>query len=1059
MNPVRPADEALRLQTLRQYDSLDTLPERALDDLTALAAHVCEAPIALITLVDEQRQWFKSKIGLSACETPRNISFCGHAILQPEVFVVPDAAKDERFADNPMVTGEPGIRFYGAMPLMTPEGHAIGTLCVIDRVPRQLNPWQLEALRVLSRQVMAQLELRRQTRNLIENERVLSTLISNLPGVAYRCLNDADWTMTFISEGCQAVTGYERDELENNRVISYASLIHPDDRDWLWKKCQASLEARTPCNNEYRIIAKTGETRWVWERAMGVYAADGTLLSIEGFVQDIAGRKQAEAALRVSHVALKSISQGVIITGPDQSILSTNVPFMAITGYVESDILGHNCKFLQGPLTDPQAVEAIRVALRSHTVFDGEILNYRKDGTPFWNALTISPVFDAQGALTQFIGVTRDITARRHAEQVRRESELQLRLVIRGGDLGFWDWNATTGQLAVNDRWLAMLGQDPQGPMPTIDLWHSLVHPDDMPKLNRLVDEVILNPAGRDLEVEIRARHSDGHYIWILDKASVVERAGDGSPLRVVGTHLDITARKEAEAELREIEERFRQLAENVQEVFWISDTAKYQVFYVSPAYETIWGRTCAHLYQHPRSWLEAIHPEDRARILHAAETKQALGLYNETYRIHRPDGSMRWIHDRAFPVHGPNGEVQRIVGTAEDITERRQLEDQLRQSQKMEAIGQLASGVAHDFNNILAAILGNVELAMEDTAPEHPARESLAEIKTASARATSLVQQILTFSRQQPGNRRVIALGPLIKEASSLLRATIPSIVEVITSVAADAPLVLADSTQMHQVLVNLCTNAWHALAGQPGRIEIKLECVTLDTAAAGRLAGLRPGRFARLCVTDTGTGINAATLARIFDPFFTTKEVGRGTGLGLSVVHGIVQGHDGAIAVVSEPGQGATFEVYFPAATTLEDFVSVLTSSSHRGEGQSILYIDDEGPLVNVATRMLERLGYRVTGFTSAAAAVKAFRENPGQFDLVITDLNMPGTSGLEVAGEIGKLRPELPVVLSSGRVTEDLRQRAHSAGICDVLHKPTAIDELSGVIHRLIGRTRRH
>ncbi len=519
----------------------------------------------------------------------------------------------------------------------------------------------------------------------------------------------------------------------------------------------------------------------------------------------------------------------------------------------------------------------------------------------------------------------------------------------------------------------------------------------------------------------------------------------------------DIAERKRAEEKLRESEERFRELAETIQEVFWMSDPGKGRMLYISPAYEKIWGRTCASLYESPRTWLDAIHADDRARILHATETKQTRGDYDETYRILRPDNTVRWIRDRAFPVYGTAGEVLRIVGTAEDITNRRQLEEQFRQAQKMEAIGQLAGGVAHDFNNILAAILGNTQLALADTAEKHPARESLEEIKKACVRAKSLVQQILAFSSQQPQERRVIELGPTLQEAVNFLRATIPSVVEFVMSIDTTAPPVLADPTQVHQVIANLCTNAWHALEDQPGRIEVKLEAVTLDATAANRLAGLKPGRMACLSVTDTGKGMDAATLERIFDPFFTTKERGKGTGLGLSVVHGIVQGHDGAITVASQPGRGTTFQVYFPAAAASVEAAPALVSAPVRGDGQHILFLDDEEPLVYLATRMLERLGYRVTGFTRAVDAVGAFRDNPAQFDLVIADLNMPGASGLEVAADVLKLRPDLPVVLCSGHVTEDLRQRARNAGIREVLYKPNTMEELSEAIHRLAVQTR--
>ncbi|MBC8096830.1 MAG: response regulator [Akkermansiaceae bacterium] len=517
----------------------------------------------------------------------------------------------------------------------------------------------------------------------------------------------------------------------------------------------------------------------------------------------------------------------------------------------------------------------------------------------------------------------------------------------------------------------------------------------------------------------------------------------------------DIRERKQVEEQLRESEERFRELAETIQEAFWITDPSKTRMLYISPAYEKIWGRTCASLFESPRDWLEAVHPDDRERVEHAVTIKQPRGDYDETYRIQRPDGSVRWIHDRAFPVQNAAGEVVRLVGTAEDITRRRQLEEQFHQAQKMEAIGELAAGVAHDFNNILAVILGNSQLALADMDEGHPACGSLEQIKKATLRAASLVQQILAFSRQQPQERRVIELGPALQESIMFLRATIPSVIELVISVDAATPPVLADPTQIHQVIVNLCTNAWHALDDQPGRIEVKLQALTLDTLTANQLAGLKPGRVACLSVTDNGKGMAAAILERIFNPFFTTKGLGKGTGLGLSVVHGIVQSHDGAISVTSQPGKGTTFNVYLPAATAPVDDAAARARVLHRGNGQHILYLDDEESLVFLAERILEPLGYRVSGFTRAAEAQKRFNENPDEFDLVITDLNMPGASGLKVAADLLKVRPDVPVMLCSGHVTEDLRQRALRIGIREVLYKPNTMEEFSEAVHRLASK----
>ncbi len=396
------------------------------------------------------------------------------------------------------------------------------------------------------------------------------------------------------------------------------------------------------------------------------------------------------------------------------------------------------------------------------------------------------------------------------------------------------------------------------------------------------------------------------------------------------------------------------------------------------------------------------------------------------------------------------------------DITEqvrseeaRAQLEAQLRLTQRMESLGTLGGGIAHEFNNILGAIIGNAELARQDVGSEHPAMESLDEILKASQRAKDLAHRILAFGRREQAPESVIPLRPVVEDALAFLRATIPAAVEIAMTCDADAPTVWAERTQIHQVLINLCTNAWQAMAGHAGRIDVRLDGVTLDAEATRVDAAMWPGRFARLSVTDTGAGMTPATLEHVFEPFFTTKPVGQGTGLGLSVVHGIVKVHGGAITVTSQPGQGTTFCLYFPAAESPgrsdapEDAVWEPLPASR---GQHVLYLDDEEPLVFMVKCMLERLKYRVSGYTRADEALAAVRDAAGQFDLVVTDLNMPGMSGLDVARELARLRPDLPVVLVSGYITEELRAAALHAGVRQLIYKPNTVEELCAAVHRL-------
>jgi PAS domain S-box-containing protein len=395
------------------------------------------------------------------------------------------------------------------------------------------------------------------------------------------------------------------------------------------------------------------------------------------------------------------------------------------------------------------------------------------------------------------------------------------------------------------------------------------------------------------------------------------------------------------------------------------------------------------------------------------------------------------------------------LIGT--DNTARKQAEAardsfaaQLRESQKMEAIGILAGGIAHDFNNALATISGNVELACQDLDRDSPALESLDEIRKAGLRMRDLVQQILSFSRRQPTERKRTSLAPIIGESARLLRATMPARMRLVVDCEAGVPDVLADVTQIEQVLINLATNAMQAMRGAPGQIDVRLDHVLVDAAMADRFQTLQswraihPGRAIRLCVSDNGAGMDAVTLERIFEPFFTTKPVDEGTGLGLSVVHGIVQTHEGAITVESTPGVGTVLTLYLPPARARSlappRDMRVFDSGTapEHGSGQHILYIDDDEALVFLVRRLLERRGYRLSGHVNQREALDALRADPAGFDLVVTDYNMPGMSGLDVARAIRAIRPDLPVVVASGFIDEALRANAPAAGVRELISK---------------------
>lgn len=521
---------------------------------------------------------------------------------------------------------------------------------------------------------------------------------------------------------------------------------------------------------------------------------------------------------------------------------------------------------------------------------------------------------------------------------------------------------------------------------------------------------------------------------------------------RALDEHRERVTRKKAEASQREIEQRFGQLAENIREVFWMTDAAITKVFYISPAYEAIWGRSCQSLYDNPRDWLNAIYPDDRDRIENGL-SRQVSGQYKEVFRILRPDGAVRWIRVRVYPMSDETGVITKLVGTAEDITEQRHLEAQLRQAQKLEAIGTLAGGIAHDFNNILGAIIGYADLARSECQSLPHVAEYLDHVCKAAGRAKELVKQILMFSRQQEQQRVPVQIRHVVAEALKLLRAGTPSTITFETSLARETPPVLADATQIHQIVMNLGANAAHAMQGQPGVLETTLERVVIEEQPDESAGKLKPGVYAKLSIRDTGHGMNQSVLQRIFDPFFTTKPPGEGTGLGLAVVHGIMQTHEGHVEVTSEPGKGTAFELYFPALPEGRLESVAPAEEAPHGEGQRILVVEDEEALLQVTMRVLEKLGYSVVGANNPLNALEAFQEKPGTFSLVITDLTMPGMSGFELASALHKLRPELPIIVMTGHSGTITPDDAQAVGIRELLFKPLTIQCAAEAVQRAL------
>jgi len=495
-------------------------------------------------------------------------------------------------------------------------------------------------------------------------------------------------------------------------------------------------------------------------------------------------------------------------------------------------------------------------------------------------------------------------------------------------------------------------------------------------------------------------------------------------------------------------EERFRQMAENIREVFYMSAPKAPAVLYVSPAYEEIWGRSCATLYEQPRSFLDAVFPEDREQVA-AAHARQLQGeLTQEEYRIRRPNGEIRWIWDRSFPIVNEAGEVYRVAGIAEDITARkrteealRQSEEQLRKAQRMEAIGRLAGGVAHDFNNMLTAIIGTAELAMLELHRDHPVRRDLKEIKQTADRAANLTRQLLAFASQQIIAPGIFNLNELVTNLEKMLHRLIGEDIDLVITPAPDIGLVKVDAGQIEQVIVNLAVNARDAMPAG-GALALQTANFTVDQDFTAKHPELPPGEYVTLTVHDTGSGMSAEVKARLFEPFFTTKEVGKGTGLGLATCYGIIKQNSGHIEVESEINQGSWFRLYFPRFEDEAIMPSPPNYTSAISSGtETVLLVEDEPAVREVATRMLRAQGYQVLVAANGEEAIQIAHSHAGEsIHLLVTDVVMPRLSGKAVADQLKTIRPDMKVLFISGYSDDTLvRHGAAESSSLNFLQKP--------------------
>jgi len=836
-------------------------------------------------------------------------------------------------------------------------------------------------------------------------------------------------------------------------VQSAFDFLSEEGRVFAMENFNRTLRDGISRKNDYQVRLRDGTWIPVEINSSVVRTAEGKPRAFISVIRDISERMEAEKALRESEYKYRELVENAnsIILRMDNTgrVTFFNEFAQRFFGYAEEDILGRNVVGTIVPgreSTGRDLRQMIEDIAKNPDLYVNNINeNMRSNGEKVWVAWTNKPVLDENGQVVETLCIGNDITELRRAEDALRESEERWQFALEGAGDGVWDWNAQTNRVFYSRRWKEMLGFADQEIGDTLDEWDKRVHPEDK---ERVYAEINSHFDGRTPVYisEHRVLCKDGTYKWILDRGKVVSWTEEGKPLRVIGTLADITELKQTEARLMFLVTAIEQAAEGV----FLTDT-DWIIQYANPAFEKMLGYERGEMIGwHTRRLKRDKH--DRNFYRNIRETLAGGKVWAGRGINKRKDGTFIDVEVTMSPVRDETGRVTNYVCIHRDISREVHLEAQLLQAQKMEAIGTLAGGIAHDFNNLLSGIIGHaVLMKMEPGLTEGQARR-LKFIEEHVQSASELTGQLLGFARKGRYKVRTLNMNELLGKTATMFGRTRKEI-RIHMRLSGDPLSVDGDRTQMVQVFMNLFLNAWQAMP-QGGDIEIVTSRMILDEEEAER-SYMKPSVYVKVSVTDNGEGMDEATKSRIFEPFFTTREMGRGTGLGLAMVYGIVKGHNGYINVYSEKGHGTTFNLYFPASES-EAVTEAETLSDEwiRGK-ETILLVDDENSIIEVTSDLLTVLGYTVLTASNGDEALEIYKKGWAGIDLVILEMIMPGMSGGDTFNRLKEINSNVRVILSSGYSINGMAREILGKGCDAFIQKPVRMSELSRVLRDVLDK----
>ncbi|BAZ12295.1 PAS/PAC sensor hybrid histidine kinase [Calothrix sp. NIES-4071] len=947
MNSLVLDKEAARLKTLRQYEILDTSQEEAFEDLVMLAAQICDTPIALINLVDANRQWFKAKVGIDLVEVPREFGFCSICVEKGDVLIVPDTLASEKYATSCVVIAEPYVRFYAGIPLKSPEGLVIGTLCVVDTKPREITQKQVDGLRSLARLIMRQLEVRRNLNEL--------------------------------------------------------AVIQIDYK-----------QAKEALHHSEHILGKAEEERLqLLERE---HAASNRILNI-----------------------FESITDGFFALDNNWCFSYLNKQAESLLQRKRSELLGQNLWSAFPDAVDSKFYHEYRCAVTERISVEFEEFYQPLNA---WFAVHAYPSADGLSVYFQ------DITKRKLAEEQLNCQQAIMRSMNSVSPLGYYVVNKCSGQVFfLNNRFCKIWGIE--------HLQQEMEH--GKFKNKDVIAECL------KLVVDIPAFVENDKLIHNQNNPNVGEdeiKLKDGRVIRRVSTSFrqdgeccsgrlyifeDITERKRTEQQMRS----GAALLDVTSDAIILRDLSNKIL---------LWNKSAEKLY----GWqAEEVIDSSASDILLCIKSPQYQEIYNTVLEkgcwqgelIRLTKSGQEIILDSCWTlVLDEHQKPKSILTVDTDITQKKQLESQFLRAQRVESIGTLASGIAHDLNNVLSPILMSAQLLNNKS---NSPRESqiLSIIEKNAKRGADLVKQVLSFARGMEGERTKIQLNHLIQEIQQIVEQTFPKSIDFYTDIKPNLQVINGDNTQLHQVLINLCLNARDAMP-EGGKLTLNAENIFIDQNFQSMHIDAKVGQYVLLTLTDTGIGIDRKNLDRIFEPFFTTKEFGQGTGLGLSTVMGIIKGHGGFVNVSSTVGKGTQFKVYLPAVNS-----GITSNHLHvevpRGNGELILVVDDEPSIREITKASLESYNYEVITASDGIEAVAIFAQHKNKIKAAIIDMMMPNMDGSTTISTLLRMNPLIPIVAVSGLATSDsinLYKDNHSKKFTFV-PKPYTAQELFSAVYKVL------